>query len=403
MPIEGISMSTVFSLVTVSLALSLSAFLGASYLRPSFDIASIMSSVAYDIAVMYDIAYTLPGEVTINYYGPSACKWNYNQPSTSAAAFHCVSGEAVVINTVQVSKELLFVTNDLYMNYDYDNYPGPTALPPDAIYYPRPATGRISIDYYNAQICPFSDVSFQYCDLASADFGASCTDIDFITAETPYNVKVEDYSFVVSKKNVGNYYYTIDTIPSNPDNLVKFLSLTANIYTELCNNPLMLKDENNNIDYSIAYNDGAGSINTWTLDGSSDTPALGNDETFGNFVHLLQGYRWHVYDNNLLCQERLILDEDYADGATIEGLKLNDYVVDYCFEMDTLILRNPCDSVKSVEFAQNFITRVNNEYNYYASSSSCLKPYITYDVANQKMIIGALPANFNKFTGECSN
>ena len=46
MPVEGISMTTVFSLIAAGLALALSTYIGGYYLRLLLDTGSLLSSVA---------------------------------------------------------------------------------------------------------------------------------------------------------------------------------------------------------------------------------------------------------------------------------------------------------------------------------------------------------------------
>lgn len=396
MPVEGISMTTVFSLVTVGMVMSIAAFLGGSYLKPSFDITAVMTSVAYDLAAMYDIAYTMPGEVKIRYYGPDICKWNYHQKSDSATSFHCFSGQAVMINEVVVDNELLLTTKDPYMKYDekkdYEIPIGATSL-----YYPRPSVSRIDINYYDAQICPFEG-TYKYCALASAPFAADYNDLDLITAPTPYNVRVEDYSFVVEKKNVGNFYSTVDRDVNRAENLINFLRVLIDVYTNVCKTPDMLivtDGSGNPISTEVVgYGSGLGDITT---------DDLSIEEAQKNFVQLIQSYRWHVYNETIICEERLVVDKEGRGGSELTEVDLNEYVTNYCFNITSLTDKNECDSINEVIFTQDFINYVNNRYNYYASWTSCLKPVIKYDEVNEVLKIDALKADYNPITGSCVN
>ncbi|MBN1923316.1 MAG: hypothetical protein JW791_00975 [Nanoarchaeota archaeon] len=409
MPVEGISMTTVFSLLTVGLALSISAFIGGYFLQPTFDIAAVMAGVAYDIATMYDLAYTMPGEVTINYYGPSACLWNYNQPGDESTSFHCFSGDAVVIRDVLLNTQKLYVYNDPYVNYDYNTK---DFASPGAISFPRPAFLSVEIPYYNAQLCPFSTDTFSYCDQAYAPFAASYKDADMMTAQTPYSIKVEDWSFVVSKYNVGDYYNTLYDDYYNPSTLATFLEFLADTYNKLC--------EPNGLNYLLQT-----SINCDTapcVRPYRDSPV--NEEVLlsyrranevegtseGYFLQLLKGYKWSIYNETIICQERLIIDENYVyENGTIdnttnfEGLTVNSYVTDYCFNIENFVLRNPCDNIESIIFDPSFIELVNNGYTYYASVSSCLKPYLTLEA--NSLIIKGVDARFNYLLdeGACDN
>jgi hypothetical protein len=438
MPIEGISMSSVFSLVTVGVALSMAVYLGASYLSPSFDIAKVISSVAYDIAAMYDIAYTLPGEVTIYYYGPGACKWNYNQPSDDASSFHCYSGEAVLIQDVFFSLEEIHLTNDPYMIYDEDE--GNIFLPPDTVPYPRPSLYSIVIPYYDAQICPYNDI-LESCALAQAPFAASYSDLTTLNAkmrrdEIPYEVPVQDWSFVVTKQNVGNYYNTVDIKPETPDTLTRFLGLVSAVYNMLCNDPLMLHE-----DKIVPYSSGTASV---TFDSVVD---LENDFEPQHFVHLFRGRRWRVYDSAVLCQERLVWDgegdyetvcsdacqgtynldaqnyiscveeckkdidcEQYCYVKLIEEPLIeceagcdDNYIIEYCFDINSFAERKGCGNVNKVRFSSDFINYVNNEYTYFASFTSCIKPYLWFETSNGELVVDAVSAELNVFTGECEN
>lgn len=441
-------MSSVFSLVTVGLALSMAVFLGASYLSPSFDIASIMASVAYDISAMYDIAYTLPGEVTIYYYGPGACKWNYNQPPNDASSFHCFSGEAVVINDVLFDKELIKVVNDPYMTYDYNI--GASILTPQDVAYPRPIMYTINIPYYDAQICPYN-TKLEACAVAQAPFASSYTDLTTLNADTPYEVKVEDYSFVVTKKNVGNYYNTVDDNPFTPDTLNRFLSLVASVYDLLCSEPSILYDESTGNNLIVPYNDG----NTGApMDSLKD---LQDSEEEDHFLMMYRGRRWKVYDDSILCQERISYSEqnnnytaacssaclgEYNNSLDIyqscwdeicsgycsvnpestECVECNNrcssyikrseeecknlcksfYVIEYCFDIDSFVLRNNCDSINMVNMTQNFVDEVETN-TYYASFSSCIKPYLWFNTTTGVLNIDVSGSEMNIFTGECEN
>jgi len=245
MPIEGISMTTVFSLVAVGLAISLSSYIGGYYLRPIFDVDTLMASVAYDLATIYDLAYTLPGEVMIRYYGPNVCKWNPYGPSDSPESFHCIDARSVIINDVFVEKQYLLVFNDPYADYDSTfNKENPILKYMDdlsiasAISIRRPAYLYVALNYFNRQVSGQIDTENEqifYGSLATAPISASYTDINMmLDTETPKSFQVDDYSFVVKKSKVGNYYYTLASNPRNPQELTALVDKISSVFDSIC-------------------------------------------------------------------------------------------------------------------------------------------------------------------------
>jgi hypothetical protein len=245
MPIEGISMTTVFSLVAVGIALALSTYIGAYYLRPIFDIDALLSSVVYDIATMYDLAYTLPGEVTMQYFGPSSCKWNYNKGGSDISSFYCINPSAVIIKSINVNKEYLLVYDDIYLDYDSKNQEitnwiinsmGRSSMA-KAIGYPRISYLAIEMPYYNREVSKQTDTessTIGYGSLALAPFAGSYTDNAMAAAQTPYSVQIVNHSFIVSKIKVGNYYYTLSNYQDTPLELQTFIDYLAMIYNDIC-------------------------------------------------------------------------------------------------------------------------------------------------------------------------
>ncbi|MFA5333723.1 MAG: LamG domain-containing protein [Candidatus Nanoarchaeia archaeon] len=246
MPVEGISMTTVFSLLAVGIALALSTYIGSYYLRPIFDIDALLTSVAYDIATLYDLAYTLPGEVTMQYFGPSACKWNYNKAGNDVSSFYCIDPSSVVIKTVNVNKQYLIVYDDIYLNYDSHNseinnwifnYMNLSSMA-KAIGYPRISYLVIELPYYNRRISKQTDFEsgkIGYGSLAVAPFAGSYTDNAMTAAATPYPVEIVNHSFVVSKTKVGSYYYTLSNYQYTPIELSTFANYLTGVYNTICN------------------------------------------------------------------------------------------------------------------------------------------------------------------------
>ncbi|VVB75128.1 Uncharacterised protein [Candidatus Tiddalikarchaeum anstoanum] len=406
MPVEGISLTTVFSLVTVGLALALSVFLGGYYLQPALDISKVIGGVAYDIATLYDIAYTMPGEVTMHYYGPSICTWNYKQPSNSSESFHCYSGEAVVIDDVFVDHELLYVYNDTYMKYDFDKCRernGHFCIPADS--YPRkvPAYGYVGIPFFNAQFCSYTTSGFSSCDYQQSEFPTSFLDFSFLRDEK-HSVNVEDYSFTVTKTNVNDYYQTVSERPENPTSLKDFLDGLNDFYNMACDGSKV-----HNLVKNIA---GVDTIFAFKQDWDGKDNALTPDSFTATALMLREGYRWHVYSdasNNpkLICQERIMMNGDYARGVkqylNISGLimNLNDYVIDYCFDISTMTARNQCVNITSVVFSAEAINNLNTNYIYSASIRSCLKPFYSYK--NGVITLEASGTKYNTFTGACDD
>lgn len=375
MPIEGISMTTVFSLLTVGMVLSMSVFLGGYFLQPSFDVQAIVGGVAYDLATMYDIAYSMPGEVTLHYYGPNICEWNYAQES-SIDSFHCFSGAVMKINDVRVQKNTLLVYNDTYLTYDYET--DRSELPPDAIPTQFVAFGSVDIPFFNAQLCPAN--AFASCDYAYAPFASSYTDRAFAYTQTPYTYAVEDYSFVVKKTNVNNYYYTIVQDEQNPWSLSDLIEKLANVYNLACNGELT-----------------EGDMFGLKMDNSKTAP-----------LKLSSGTRWQVYDNSIICQERFFLSnytDEYNDYLIVEEdedlyMKLNSYIIDYCFDISTITARNPCDNV-DILITDDFISNINNA-DYFVGSTSCIEPFFVFN--NGTIELKARDGvTFNEFSGACSN
>jgi Concanavalin A-like lectin/glucanases superfamily len=245
MPVEGISMTTVFSLTVVGLALALSTYIGGYYLRPLFDIDALITSVAYDIATMYDLAYTLPGEVTMQYFGPRSCKWNFMKSSNDVKAFYCIDPSTVVIKSVNLNKQYLLVYDDIYLDHDSKNplitnwiidYMGIASMA-KAIGYPRITYLTIEIPYYNRQVSKQTDFArgkIGYGSLAVAPFAGSYTDNAMTAAKTPYDVEVKDYSFIVKKTKVGNYYYTLSDFDDTPMELATFINYLSGVYSTIC-------------------------------------------------------------------------------------------------------------------------------------------------------------------------
>lgn len=398
MPVEGISMTTVFSLVTVGMALSISVFIGANYLQPSLDIAKVLAGVAYDIATLYDIAYTMPGEVTMKYYGPSSCMWNYNQASNSSRSFHCFSGQ-VVIDGVYVDKELLFVYNDSYMKYDYELCQargGWFCVAPDALTRLRPAYGMVRIPYFNPQLCS-TEGGLENCDEATAEFATSYKDYSFITSPVE-SIKVKDYSFVVNKVNVEDYYQTVEEFHENPVSLKTYLICLTELYRLVCN--------------------GATPPSTtiqMVVSGPSvicQTIGLNLDEDAD--FKIREGYRWHIYNNRqgqptVICQERLSIDnytigeQRYVSDINFTML-LNNYTTDFCFDINTIKDRQPCSAVASINFTNQMVNWTNNMYDYHASLVSCLNPILTYNISTGKIVLdtGTRLVRYNQFAGDCA-
>ena len=247
MPIEGITMTTVFSLVAVGIALALSSYLGGYYLRPIFEVDTLMASVAYDIAAIYDIAYTMPGEVTVRYFGPSVCKWNYNQASDSAKSFHCIDARTVLLKDVIVNKEYLLLYNDPYIDYDSaynDRNPLIRAMGTnylsDAVSSRKPTHLYIMIPYFNRQVKAQVDIQNEqifYGSLATAPIAASFTDINILADDkTPSSVAVKNWAFEVTKRRVGTYYYTLAQNPNQPEELLSFINFALRVYKNICKN-----------------------------------------------------------------------------------------------------------------------------------------------------------------------
>ncbi|MDD4354031.1 MAG: LamG domain-containing protein [Candidatus Nanoarchaeia archaeon] len=307
MPIEGISMTTVFSLVAVGIALALSTYIGGYYLRPIFDVDSLMASVAYDIAALYDLAYTLPGEVIIRYYGPSLCKWNYKLSSSSPSAFHCIDASTVIIKDVIIDKQYLLVYGDPYVSYDSKHIAendlirsmGSSNLA-DAISVRRPSFLNILIPFFNRQVSNQIDSDNQniyYGSIATAPIAASYTDIDIMKdSETPRSVHVSDYSFIVSKKQVGNYYYTLSDSAVDPQELTTLIDKISQIYTQICNsNPESSKGFYSFNQFSklplISYND------LFSYDVNIDGIATSDKQDF--FLKLYRGTKLSFQNSNI--------------------------------------------------------------------------------------------------------
>ena len=402
MSIEGISTTSVASIIIAALGISIAAFLGATFLKPMFENHVLVSSIAYDIASMYDIAYTMPGEVSLNYYGPSACEWNHNLDGDSLTSFSCYGGNNVLLEGIYVKQEYIYLYNDPYMKYDEENVDSKYVLPAGSIYYPRPMSLSVQIPFFDSQYDYFNDElgQYNYGSFSKAIASASFTDIDLLVGDEESEVVVQDYSIVISKHNVEDYYYTLSSNPQNNlDSLSKLLTLIGGeLINPICNdnNPYPEDEE------YFVYNNGQG-------DFSQNVNV--DSELQENFVNLVKGYRWQIYEDTIICQERLSVDKDSGvliNGSSydyydteINGMKLNDYTVEYCFDISAI--DGVCDNIKNVIFSNDFINYVNNEYLYYASFSSCLKPFVSYDEESKILTIDGVNARYNVIAGRCEN
>ncbi len=378
MAVEGLSMINVFSLLTVSIAISMSILISSRYVAPAVDIDTVLGGVAYDLSSLYEIAYTLPGEITVHYYGPSICEWNYNLPSDSAESFNCVGGKAVLIKDVRVKNDLIYVMNDSYMNYDANTYPQ-KRLNAEALEYTYPTFSSISIRYYNAKVCGLDDNgNVLYCSEAYSPFAASYTDYDMIATKSPFDVEVKDYSFVIKKRDNG-YFFTIAPTPSNPYSLSDFISAIATRYNLVCS-------ASSDTLEAGCYNGRGEKVDCQKL--NSDGAPF-NDDGNTYYYMIPKGYRWRV-EGSELCQDRIYLN---SSGWG--------YTTDYCFDLLSFVNINRCSNVDKVLIADNFKNEINENYVFFASMPSCVKPFIVYDPTDRELIINATHIEYNPFTGEC--
>ncbi len=378
MAVEGLSMINVFSLLTVGIAISMSLLISSRYVEPAVDIDKVLAGVAYDLSSLYEVAYTLPGEITVHYYGPSICEWNYNQPSDSVESFHCLSGKAVLIKDVRVKNDLIYVMNDSYMNYDANTYPQ-KRLNAEALEYTYPTFSSISIRYYNAKVCGITNEgSISYCSEAYSPFAASYTDFDMMATETPFDVEVSDYSFVIKKRDNG-YSFTIAPHPSNPYSLADFITAIASRYNSICSvSPDSLE--------AGCFNGKGDKVDCQKL--SLDGVPL-NDDGNTYYYMIPKGYRWMVNGSNI-CQQRIYLN------STSSG-----YITEYCFDIQSFVRINKCLNVDKVLIAQNFKDEINDNYVYFASMPSCIKPFFVYNPTEREIVVNATHVEYNPFTGEC--
>ena len=391
-------MTTVFSLVTIGLALGISVFIGGTYLQPSLDIAKVMAGVAYDIASLYDIAYTMPGEVTMKYYGPAVCMWNTAQDPNSAKSFHCFSGEAVVIDDVQLDRDLLLMYNDTYVRFDYERCMaegGSFCIPTDVYLKARPAYGLVRIPFFNAQLCSYSGSGFSNCDEAVAPFAASYLDYSFATDQVQ-SVRVEDYSFIVEKKNVETFYQTVSQTPETPTSLITLIQCLALMYDDACTSSILTIPTEMHVADILG-----GGGQTCIRSSTESTP-----------LKLREGYRWHVYNNEtgeptIICQERLSLMRDFninnesyliVDGNT---MRLNNYTIEYCFDINNFRQFNPCPKVPKVRITSEAVSAINN-YEYYAGSVSCVNPIIVFRGDELVLDVGRR-VRYSPLLGGCQN
>ncbi|MDD2679124.1 MAG: LamG domain-containing protein, partial [Candidatus Nanoarchaeia archaeon] len=304
MPIEGISMTTVFSLVAVGIALALSTYLGGYYLRPIFEIDTLMASVAYDIAAIYDIAYTMPGEVTVKYFGPSLCAWNYRQPSDQASSFHCIDARTVLIKDVIVNKQYLLLYNDPYIQYDYSNNQANPLISSmgasdlsEAVSSRKPTHLYVMIPYFNRQVKYQTDIQAQqifYGSLATAPIAASFTDMDVLQDhQTPSSVTVKDWAFEVTKRRVGTYYYTLAQNPQQPEELTSFIDFAISVYNNICEeeSPISAYYGYNKPNEKISYAD------LFTGEENIINEAFSEAEDY--FLRLYKSTRIKAYNSNL--------------------------------------------------------------------------------------------------------
>jgi hypothetical protein len=84
-----------------------------------------------------------------------------------------------------------------------------------------------------------------------------------------------------------------------------------------------------------------------------------------------------------------------------EEMAINTYVNDYCFNIEELIQRTPCENVDQVVFSDNFIKIINELTNYFAGWNSCIYPFFSYDSENKEIILNATLAEPNIIRGGC--
>ncbi len=313
MGIEGISLTTVFNLLLGGFALSTSLFLGAYYLRPAFSIDSVMASVAYDLATIYELAYTMPGDVEFFYYGPQACTWNEQQPGDTATSFHCFSSKAVVIKDVLVDKYNIYIHHDPYTVNDYVT--GKTIVPTEVITQPRTNFGMVKIPFWNKQVCTEPGVGasdFEYCATAWAPFATNYKDLSFTyTDETPFSYEVEDYSFRAGKERKKGFYdsvYPEGEIGGYDELLLTlkdFALKLEEMYECGCSGGYCVSDNTTSEGYPLNY-----------MGGEKVAETITGRKVTVHINRLRRGYRWHIYEDdsgekNILCHERLSFDEWY--------------------------------------------------------------------------------------------
>jgi hypothetical protein len=99
----------------------------------------------------------------------------------------------------------------------------------------------------------------------------------------------------------------------------------------------------------------------------------------------------YVYSN----PDKLVLN-DFLDN-----IKINEYIPNYCFDINELAKMNECQNIKGVIMSPDFIEKINSRTNFYAGWNSCIYPYLLYDSLSKKLTINAIISDYNPIKGGC--